>query len=94
MEPEWTGEETIEPGSPTQLRRARLLAEASARHGAALPHAAVRFPLRAPGVACVVAGFTSPEEVVSDARWAAADLTAEAWRDLDTAAESGAGERA
>ncbi|WP_329244990.1 aldo/keto reductase [Streptomyces sp. NBC_01478] len=74
------------PAPESALRRARLLAEVSARHGTALPHAALRFPLRAPGVACVVAGFRTPEEVRSAVRWAATDLTEEAWRDLDTAA--------
>ena len=78
------------PAPEPALRRARLLAEVSVRHGTELPHAALRFPLRDPGVACVVAGFRTPEEVVSAARWTVADLTAEAWRDLDTVAESGA----
>ncbi|MFI6402057.1 aldo/keto reductase [Streptomyces sp. NPDC050548] len=80
------------PAPEPVLRRARLLAEVSARHGTALPHAALRFPLRDPGVACVVAGFRTPEEIVSAARWTAADLTAETWRDLDAAAESGTAE--
>lgn len=74
------------PASESVLRRARLLAEASGRHGIALPHAALRFPLRDPGVACVVAGFRTPEEVVSAARWVATELTEGAWLDLDTAA--------
>ena len=74
------------PAPESALRRARLLAEVAARHGTALPHAALRFPLRDPGVACVVAGFRTPQEVVSAARWAAAELTEEAWRDLDAAA--------
>ena len=74
------------PASESALRRARLLAELSARHGTALPHAALRFPLRDPGVACVVAGFRTPEEVTSAACWTATDLTEEAWLDLDTAA--------
>ncbi len=74
------------PASESALRRARLLAEVSGRHGTALPHAALRFPLRDPGVACVVAGFRTPDEVVSAARWAATDLTEEAWLDLDSAA--------
>ncbi|MGX9888011.1 aldo/keto reductase [Streptomyces sp. NPDC002276] len=78
------------PAPEPVLRRARLLAEVSARHGTPLPHAALRFPLRDPAVACVVAGFRTPEEVVSAAQWTAADLTAEAWRDLDAAAEGGA----
>lgn len=74
------------PAPESALRRARLLAEVSARHGTALPHAALRFPLRDPGVACVAAGFRTPEEVRSAARWAATDLTEDAWLDLDTAA--------
>ncbi|MFF5304308.1 aldo/keto reductase [Streptomyces sp. NPDC013161] len=74
------------PASESALRRARLLAEVSARHGTALPHAALRFPLRDPGVACVVAGFRTPEEVRSAAHWAATDLAEDTWLDLDTAA--------
>ncbi|MFD9284364.1 aldo/keto reductase [Streptomyces mirabilis] len=74
------------PASESALRRARFLAGVSGRHGTTLPHAALRFPLRDPCVACVVAGFRTPEEVVSAARWAATDLTEEAWLDLDTAA--------
>jgi D-threo-aldose 1-dehydrogenase len=62
----------------------------SGRHGTALPHAALRFPLRDPSVACVVAGFRTPEEVVSAARWTVTDLTEEAWLDLDTAATQAA----
>jgi D-threo-aldose 1-dehydrogenase len=41
-------------------------------------------------VACVVAGFRTPEEVVSAARWTVTDLTEEAWLDLDTAAAQAA----
>lgn len=78
------------PASESALRRARFLAGVSGRHGTALPHAALRFPLRDPCVACVVAGFRTPEEVVSAARWAATDLTEEAWLDLDTAATQAA----
>ncbi|MFE2318723.1 aldo/keto reductase [Streptomyces sp. NPDC059441] len=78
------------PASESALRRARLLAGMSGRHGTALPHAALRFPLRDPSVACVVAGFRTPEEVMSAARWTATDLTEEAWLDLDTAAAQAA----
>ncbi|MEV8540203.1 aldo/keto reductase [Streptomyces sp. NPDC051572] len=74
------------PASESALRRARLLAGVAGRHGTELPHAALRFPLRDPGVACVVAGFRTPAEVVSAARWTATELTEEAWLDLDTAA--------
>ena len=65
------------------LRRARSLAEVCARHGTVLPHAAVRFPLRHPVVAGVVAGFRSPAEVSSAAHWIAEDLTDAVWSDLD-----------
>ncbi|MFG3585733.1 aldo/keto reductase [Streptomyces sp. NPDC047990] len=71
------------PVPPAVLRRVRALVEACARHRTVLPHAAVRFPLRSPEVACVVAGFRSGDEVRAAARWAAVDLTEEAWNDLD-----------
>ncbi|MFD9513177.1 aldo/keto reductase [Streptomyces mirabilis] len=73
------------PAPDPVLRRARRLAEVSARHGTVLPHAAVRFPLRDPVVTCVVAGFRSSDEVTSAARWAATDLTDAAWSDLEAA---------
>ncbi|MFF4901907.1 aldo/keto reductase [Streptomyces sp. NPDC001068] len=70
------------------LRRARRLAEVCARHRTVLPHAAVRFPLRSPEVACVVAGFRSCDEVRAAARWAAVDLAEETWAALDGVAET------
>ncbi|MFE4372224.1 aldo/keto reductase [Streptomyces sp. NPDC056835] len=75
------------PASEALLRRARRLADVCARHGTVLPHAAVRFPLRDPVVAGVVAGFRSAHEVRSAARWAGQDLTDATWSDLDAAAE-------
>ncbi|MFJ9212186.1 aldo/keto reductase [Streptomyces sp. NPDC102264] len=76
------------PASEALLRRARRLAGVCARHGTVLPHAAVRFPLRDPAVAGVVAGFRSAHEVLSAARWVSDDLTDAAWSDLDAAAEA------
>lgn len=70
------------PAPEAMLLRARRLAEVCARHGTVLPHAAVRFPLRDPVVAAVVAGFRSPAEVTSAAHWVAGDLPEAAWRDL------------
>ncbi|WP_329545331.1 aldo/keto reductase [Streptomyces sp. NBC_01356] len=70
------------PAPEAMLLRARRLAEVCARHGTVLPHAAVRFPLRDPVVAGVVAGFRSPAEVTSAAQWVAGDLPEAAWRDL------------
>ncbi|MFF1659708.1 aldo/keto reductase [Streptomyces sp. NPDC058255] len=75
------------PAPDAVLRRARHLADICAAHGTVLPHAAVRFPLRDPVVAGVVAGFRSAAEVTSAAHWAATDLTDAAWSDLDAAAE-------
>ncbi|MEV7340214.1 aldo/keto reductase [Streptomyces sp. NPDC093544] len=75
------------PAPEAILRRARRLAQVCARHDTVLPHAAVRFPLRDPVVAGVVAGFRSAAEVVSAARWAGDDLTAAAWSELDAVAE-------
>lgn len=75
------------PAPDAVLRRARRLADVCTRHGTVLPHAAVRFPLRDPVVAGVVAGFRSFDEVTSAAAWAATDLTDAAWADLDAAAE-------
>jgi D-threo-aldose 1-dehydrogenase len=71
------------PASATVLARARALADACERHGTVLPHAAVRFPLRDPSVASVVAGFRTPHEAASAARWAAHDLPTGAWPALD-----------
>ncbi|MGR3868221.1 aldo/keto reductase [Streptomyces graminifolii] len=86
LAPSTTPPSATAPPPESALRRARLLAEVSARHGIALPHAALRFPLRDPWVDCVVPGFRTPEEAVSAARWAAAELTEDAWSDLDAAA--------
>ncbi|MFC8823761.1 aldo/keto reductase [Streptomyces sp. NPDC057137] len=74
------------PAPEAVLRQAHRLADVCARHGTVLPHAAVRFPLRHPAVACVVAGFRAAHEVVSAAHWAGDDLSASAWSDLDRCA--------
>ena len=65
---------------PDLLERATALADAAERHGVQLPAAALRFPLRHPAVAAVVAGVRSPTEFaaavdrlhtpVPDALWA------------------------
>lgn len=74
------------PAPDAVLARAVRLARVCARHGASLPHAAVRFPLREAVVAGVVAGFRSAEEVRSAARWADDDLGDSTWAELDAAA--------
>ena len=70
------------PASAAVLRRARALALACDRNGAVLPHAAIRFPLRHPAVACVVAGIRSADQARSATAWAATDLPPAVWRAL------------
>ncbi|WP_046500373.1 aldo/keto reductase [Streptomyces odonnellii] len=77
------------PAPAATLRRARRLADICAAHHTVLPHAALRFPLRAPVVAGVVAGFRAPDEVASAARWSDTDLPESTWSALDEAAETG-----
>lgn len=71
--------------APDGLRDlARALASACQRHGATLPHAAVRFPLRHPAVASVVAGIRTPAEARADSRWATTPLPGSLWDCVDT----------
>ncbi|WP_433893739.1 aldo/keto reductase [Streptomyces sp. CA-111067] len=70
------------PAPEPVLARARALAETCRRHGTVLPHAAIRFPLRHPAVACVVVGTRTPAEATSAARWAASDLPPTTWPEL------------
>ncbi|MBM9508720.1 aldo/keto reductase [Actinacidiphila acididurans] len=74
------------PAPAPLLARARALATQCERHGTVLPHAALRFPLRHPAVACVVAGFRTPAEARSAAQWAAHDLPTATWQALDAVA--------
>jgi D-threo-aldose 1-dehydrogenase len=76
------------PARPDVLRRARQLAEACRRHQAALPHAALRFPLRHPAVAGVVTGMRTAEHVAANVEWATAQLPAPLWTELDAIALS------
>ncbi|MYZ40909.1 aldo/keto reductase [Streptomyces sp. MnatMP-M17] len=74
------------PAPAALLRRARHLADICTAHHTTLPHAALRFPLRAPAVPTVVAGFRTPQEATSAAHWTAHDLPANTWSALDSAA--------
>nr|WP_237555242.1 aldo/keto reductase [Streptomyces sp. SID4948] len=71
------------PAPEAVLRRARTLAEVCRRHGTVLPHAAIRFPLRHPAVASVVAGTRTAAEATAAAGWAMSDLPPDAWAELD-----------
>ena len=71
------------PASPDMLRHARRLAKACQRHQERLPHAAMRFPLREPVVASVVAGMRTDVQVGANVEWANADPPTDLWRELD-----------
>ena len=64
------------------LERARRLAEICARHGVALPEAALQFPLREPAVRCVVAGGATAEHVRENARRMRVRLPERLWDEL------------
>lgn len=64
------------------LERARRLAEICARHGVALPEAALQFPLREPAVRCVVVGGATAEQVRENARRMRARLPERLWDEL------------
>lgn len=68
------------------LDQARAVARTCARQGITLPHAAMRFPLRHPAVACVVAGLRTVAQVRSAATWAGTELSEETWRAIMAAA--------
>ncbi|MBO0811774.1 MAG: aldo/keto reductase [Microlunatus sp.] len=82
-EPPQTGTFNYEPVTAEVLQRARQFAAVARDHGSRLPCAAVRFPLRHPAVACVLAGIRSPQEAAADCRLVADDLDAETWLALD-----------
>jgi D-threo-aldose 1-dehydrogenase len=82
-EPPESGTFDYEPASAEVLQRARQFAETARKHGSQLPQAAVRFPLRHPAVACVLAGMKSVEEVATNCKLVAADLDPAAWQALD-----------
>jgi D-threo-aldose 1-dehydrogenase len=70
------------PAPAGVLARARALASACERHGVQLPHAAMRFPLRTPAVASVVAGMRTGAHARTGIAWATEPLPADLWADL------------
>lgn len=82
-EPPETGTFNYAPVTPEVLDRARHFASVAREHGADLPRAAVRFPLRHPAVACVLAGMRSPEEAATNCKLVADDLDEAAWQAID-----------
>ncbi|GAA1075516.1 aldo/keto reductase [Nocardiopsis composta] len=70
------------PASPEVLRRAERIAEVCEAHGAALPQAAMAFPLLHPVVAGIVVGMRSAGEVRRDLEAFRAGVPAGVWSDL------------
>src|SRR5581483_12326169 len=70
------------PAPPEIIDFAARLAAACAEGGATLPHAALRFPLRHPAVATVVAGMRTADQVRADAAWAASPVPEPVWASL------------
>ncbi|WP_433267714.1 aldo/keto reductase [Actinosynnema sp. CS-041913] len=67
---------------PELIGRARRIAAVCARHGVALPRAAIQFPFRHPAVASVLVGARSADEIRGDAAYAADPVPGELWDDL------------
>ena len=82
-EPPDSGTFDYAPASAEVLDRARRFAVVAREHGSQLPQAAVRFPLRHPAVASVLAGMKSVEEVAPNCKLVADDLDPAAWQALD-----------
>ena len=68
---------------PEVVARARELASICEDHDDVLPHAALRFPLRHPAVASVVAGMASAGEATANAGWMATAVAEDLWRAID-----------
>jgi D-threo-aldose 1-dehydrogenase len=64
------------------LERARRIEDVCARHGVALPEAALQFPLREPAVRCVVVGGASPAHVRENAQRLRAEVPEALWDEL------------
>ncbi|MFG1710688.1 aldo/keto reductase [Nonomuraea sp. M3C6] len=70
------------PVSGPVLRRARELAALCRAADVELPHVAIRFPLRHPAVASVVAGMAGPDQVRGAAQRMARPVPEPLWRRL------------
>ena len=71
-----------QPASPAILARVGRIEAISARHGVALPAAAVAFPLAHPAVVGIVVGARSAEEVAADLAMSRAVIPAALWDEL------------
>lgn len=70
------------PATPDVLARVSRIESVCKRHGVALPHAAIRFPLGHPAIASVVLGAVSADEVARNLAAFAAPIPEQLWQDL------------
>ena len=79
------GESHYDYATPSDavVARTRALARTCARHGVALPAAAIQFPLRHPAVDRVLAGLASPAEVAALRERAAVTVPDALWSALE-----------
>ena len=67
-----------------QLEPVRQIEAACARHGVAVGAAALQFSMRDPRITSTIVGVTKPERVAQTLGWAAAEIPAELWREVET----------
>ncbi|MEQ8968629.1 MAG: aldo/keto reductase [Azospirillaceae bacterium] len=72
------------PAPPPVLDRVSRISAVCARHGVALPAAALQFPLRHPAVSAVVTGFAAPDEVAVAIERMSAIVPEDLWEELAT----------
>ncbi len=70
------------PAPPAIVERVERIRAVCARHGVALPAAALQFPLHHPVVASVIPGADAPEQVRANAAHLAADIPPALWTEL------------
>lgn len=70
------------PAPRSLIQRAEAIAAVCARHGVALPAAALAFPLRHPAVSCVVLGASAPAQVTQAVHHLGAVVPSRLWSDL------------
>lgn len=70
------------PAAPHDVARAQRIEEICARHGVALPAAALQFPLAHPAVTAVLTGARTPEEITTNVGLLRSPIPAALWSDL------------
>ncbi len=67
-----------------QLEPVRRIEAACARHGVQVGAAALQFSMRDPRITSTIVGVSRPERVAETLDWAAAEIPAALWREMET----------